>query len=161
MTKFLLTNDDGHFARGNQELAKGVEEFGEVTIIAPDRERSSCGHGISLTESIRCDEIKTNTYSCSGLPADCVLVGLGAILKTNPPEIVISGSNHGANLGQDRCYSGTLAAAREGSLRDKKSIAISLVTRSGDKEKYFQTAVKFIKILLAEKIYNFIPKFCA
>jgi 5'-nucleotidase len=160
MAKFLLTNDDGHFAQGIQELASGIESFGEVFVIAPDKERSSCGHGISLTEPIRCDQVKKNTYSCSGLPADCVLVGLGAILKSDPPDLVISGINHGANLGQDRFYSGTVAAAREASLRNKKAISISLVTKSGEEERHFQSAVELIKIILQEKLYESIPKFC-
>jgi 5'-nucleotidase len=160
MRKFLLTNDDGHFAEGIKQLALGLKPFGDVVVIAPDRERSSCGHGISLTEPIRCDEIAPQVYSCSGLPADCVLVGLGAILKMAEPDIIISGINHGANLGQDRFYSGTIAAAREATLRDKKAIAVSLVTKSGDKEKHFATAVNFIKIFIENKVQDLIPKLC-
>jgi 5'-nucleotidase len=149
--KVLLTNDDGYQALGINTL---YQFFPEATIIAPDQERSSCGHGISLATPIRLTQQHEKVFSCSGLPADCVLIGVGHLAK---PELVISGINHGANLGQDRYYSGTMAAAREAAFRGIPSISVSLVTKPDDREQYFETAARFVRRLVDKGISDFIP----
>lgn len=156
--KILLSNDDGVHAAGLDFLKIALEKRGhQLTIVAPDQERSSCGHGITLGEPIRVKKVNKNSYACSGLPADCILVGVGHILKDDRPDLVISGINHGANLGQDRYYSGTIAAAREASFRGIPSIAVSLVTATWKDVEHFDVAAEYVCRLLDEKIHEFIP----
>lgn len=152
--KILLSNDDGFNAEGINELFVGLNNDHKVMMIAPDQERSSCGHGITLTSPIRMNTIDQNIFSCSGTPADCILVGVG---KFNKPDLVISGINHGANLGQDRFYSGTIAAAREAAFRDIPSIAISLYQYSSDLKNHFHNGPRFIKELIKSGIASEIP----
>ena len=138
--KILISNDDGVHADGIHFLNEELKKSFNTLVIAPHRERSSCGHGISLGEPLRVEKVKDSVFNCSGLPADCVLVGVGQLMKDDLPDIVISGINHGANLGQDRFYSGTIAAAREGAFRGFPSIAISLVTQSIKDVEHFEVA---------------------
>jgi 5'-nucleotidase len=156
----LLSNDDGVHAQGinilNDELSKSFSTI----VIAPDKERSSCGHGITLGDPIRVKEIKKDIYSCSGFPADCILIGIGSTMKDVRPDLVISGINHGANLGQDRFYSGTIAAAREAAFRGLKSIAVSLVTKSLKDVEHFDTASEFVSDLVNSGIHKLIPEMC-
>lgn len=160
MAKILISNDDGYFAEGIKTLNKVLSKNFETIIIAPDRERSSCGHGISLNDPIRLQEIEPNIFSCNGFPADCILVGVGAVLKDDKPDFIVSGINHGANMGQDRFYSGTMAAAREGTFRNIKSVSVSLVLKMGDKEKYFESAAHYISKFLQSGLALDIPKNC-
>ncbi len=155
--KVLISNDDGIGASGIQFLKEELEKTHHVTTIAPNTERSSCGHGITLGEPLRVKQISPNTYSCTGYPADCILIGLGHILKDDRPDIVVSGINHGANLGQDRFYSGTIAAAREATFRNIPAIAVSLVTINPKDIKHFDVASEFIARLLALNIHDIIP----
>ncbi len=158
--KVLLSNDDGIQASGinflNDELSKGHQ----TTVIAPHKERSSCGHGISLGEPLRVNKIRDNYYECSGFPADCVLIGVGQMMKNELPDLVISGINHGANLGQDRYYSGTMAAAREAAFRGIPSIAVSLVTIGIRDVEHFDVAAKFIAKIVDRNIQKYIPPMC-
>lgn len=160
MKKVLISNDDGYFADGIKTLNKYLKNEFDTLVIAPDRERSSCGHGISLNDPIRLKEMEPNVLACNGLPADCILVGVGAILKDSKPDFIVSGINHGANLGQDRFYSGTMAAAREGTFRNIKSVSVSLVTKIGDKDTYFETAAHYILRFLKSDLAQKIPKNC-
>lgn len=153
----LISNDDGIDAAGIDFLKIALEKKHDVTVIAPDKERSSCGHGLTLGEPIRVKKKGKNAYSCSGYPADCILIGLGNILKENRPDLVISGINHGANLGQDRYYSGTIAAAREATFRGVPAIAISLVTKTWKDVEHFDVAAEFVIKLVDENIHTLIP----
>lgn len=154
----LISNDDGVNATGinflNDELSRGHDTI----VVAPDKERSSCGHGITLGEPIRVDELSKNIYACSGLPGDCILIGVGQILKDNKPDIIVSGINHGANLGQDRFYSGTMAAAREGVLRGIPSVAVSLVTKAIKDVEHYDIAAQVVRVFVDHKLHKFIPK---
>ena len=158
--RILISNDDGVHASGINFLYEELKAKHEPIILAPNKERSSCGHGITLGEPIRVKKLKENIYECSGYPADCILVGLGQICKESPPELVISGINHGANLGQDRFYSGTIAAAREASFRGYPSIAVSLVTRNLKDVEHFDVAASFIRKLIDLNIQECIPAMC-
>lgn len=160
MRRILISNDDGYFAEGIKTLNKHLSQNFKTIVIAPDRERSSCGHGISLNDPIRLNELDTDFYSCTGFPADCILVGLGALLVDNKPDFIVSGINHGANLGQDRFYSGTMAAAREGTFRNVKSISVSLVLKIGDQNKYFDSAAHYINKFVQSELANNIPANC-
>lgn len=155
--KILISNDDGVRATGINFLNDELSTKFETYVVAPDRERSSCGHGITLGEPIRLDQLSKNIYACSGLPADCVLIALGQLLKDKKPDLIVSGINHGANLGQDRYYSGTMAAAREGVMRGVPSIAISLVTKAIKDVEHYDIAAKIVRILVENDIVSCIP----
>lgn len=156
--KILLSNDDGVQASGINFLNEQLKVKNHTIVIAPHKERSSCGHGISLGEPLRVNQIDDGIYECSGLPADCILVGLGQICKKEKPDLVVSGINHGANLGQDCFYSGTIAAAREAAFRGVPSIAVSLVTLGIRDVEHFEVAAKFIDRLVQIEIHKCIPK---
>jgi 5'-nucleotidase len=134
--KLLIGNDDGVFAPGIRVLANTLAEAGHsVTVVCPDRERSATGHGLTIHQPIRAEEISgvfhpaIQAWACSGTPSDCIKLGLGALLES-PPEVVLSGINQGANLGTDVLYSGTVSAAMEGVIEGISSIAISLTSFS-------------------------------
>jgi 5'-nucleotidase len=137
--KILVTNDDGIHSEGIIALARAVREVGEVTVIAPDRERSAIAHSVTLHRPLRVEKVKRNYYAVDGTPADCVHLGVNGILPDRP-DLLISGINKGGNLGDDVTYSGTVSAALEGTLLGIPSFAISLVSRSHFK---FETAARF------------------
>lgn len=158
--RILVSNDDGIAADGINFLFEELLKSNDVTMIAPNKERSGCGHGLTLGEPIRLKSKGPNRYSCTGLPADCILLGLGHVLKSKLPELVVTGINHGANMGQDRFYSGTLAAAREAALREIPSIGVSLVTKAIKDVEHFETAALFIRKIVDQGIHKLIPKMC-
>ncbi len=110
-------------------LAKALREVGEVFVVAPDREKSAVAHSLTLHRPLRVEKIKRNFYAVDGTPADCVHLGVNAILPERPC-LIVSGINKGGNLGDDITYSGTVSAAFEGTLLGIPSFAISLVSRS-------------------------------
>ncbi|MEW5816109.1 MAG: 5'/3'-nucleotidase SurE [Spirochaetota bacterium] len=125
--KILLTNDDGIESPGILSLEKTLAGEHEIWTMAPDSERSGMSHSITLKEAVRIQQVGERRFSCSGTPADCVLFSfLGAIPVT--PDVVISGINLGPNLGTDIIYSGTAAAARQGALMGRPSIAVSVTS---------------------------------
>ena len=134
--KLLISNDDGIFAAGIRTLANTLATQGhEVTVVCPDRERSATGHGITMHHPIRAEQVTSvyhqniQAWACSGTPADCVKLALDALLDSTP-DCVLSGINHGANLGNDVLYSGTVSAAMEGLLEGVPSLALSLASFS-------------------------------
>lgn len=124
--KVLVSNDDGIEAPGILALARACEKLGEVTVVAPERERSTAGHSLTLHKPLRILEVAPRQYATSGSPADCIYLSTRFLLS-EPPDLVVSGINRGANLGTDVHYSGTVAAAREAALMNLKSYAFSLV----------------------------------
>ncbi|MDJ0702415.1 MAG: 5'/3'-nucleotidase SurE [Leptolyngbyaceae cyanobacterium MO_188.B28] len=151
----LISNDDGVFALGIRTLANALATAGhQVTVVCPDRERSATGHGLTLHKPIRAEEIASvfqpdvKAWACSGTPSDCIKLALGALVAT-PPDFVLSGINHGANLGTDILYSGTVSAAMEGMIEGIPSIAFSLASFTA---KDFQPAANFANTLLAQLI---------
>jgi 5'-nucleotidase len=127
----LLTNDDGINARGLHALWREISRLGEVTIVAPDSERSAAGHAITLTEPLRAKKIYRDDslygYGVNGTPADAVKVAVKALLDRTP-DLVISGINLGPNTGTNVIYSGTVSAATEAAILGIKAIAVSLGT---------------------------------
>jgi 5'-nucleotidase len=124
----LITNDDGYRAPGLAALREAVAGLGDVVVVAPDRERSACGQGITIKGPLSVERIDESTWAVEGTPADCVILALANLLPVKP-NIVLSGINRGANLGDDVYYSGTVAGAREGAFWGIPSGACSLVTR--------------------------------
>ena len=147
----LVSNDDGIFAQGMRTLATALAKAGhQITVVCPDRERSATGHGLTIHKPLRAEHIEAvfppgvHAWSCSGTPADCVKLALGALM-TEFPDLVISGINHGANLGTDVLYSGTVSAAMEGVMEGIPSIAVSLTSYT---QQTFTPAAEFICTLL-------------
>ncbi len=124
--KILVSNDDGIESPGIHLLAERLGELGEVTIVAPHRERSTAGHSLTLHKPVRILNVGKNKFATTGTPADCIYLGVYEVLKSKP-DLIVSGINAGANLGTDVHYSGTVAAAREGALMNIPSYAVSLV----------------------------------
>ncbi len=127
-TRILITNDDGIEAPGIKVLEEIVREFtDDVWVVAPDHERSGASHSISLHVPIRLRRISEKSYAVVGTPTDCVLMAFYEVMKDRRPTLVLSGFNNGANLAEDVTYSGTIAAAMEGTLLGVRSIALSVV----------------------------------
>jgi 5'-nucleotidase len=154
----LVSNDDGIFALGMRTLATALAEAGhQVTVVCPDRERSATGHGLTMHKPIRAEAIeevfppKIRAWSCSGTPSDCVKLALGALMDSFP-DIVVSGINHGPNLGTDVLYSGTVSAAMEGAMEGIPAIAVSLTSFT---QRSFAPAAAYIRDLLAsDKLFS-------
>jgi 5'-nucleotidase len=126
MPVLLVTNDDGVHAAGLAALAGAVDDLGEVHVIAPEREQSACSHALTLHRPLRVERVRERWYAVNGTPSDCVNLGVLGFLP-EAPVLVLSGINHGANLGDDVTYSGTVSAAMEGTLLGVPSIAVSLL----------------------------------
>jgi len=124
----LITNDDGYRSEGLLALREAVADLGEVVVVAPDRERSACGQGITIKGPLTVEKIDDGTYAVDGTPADCVILALANLLPRKP-AVVLSGINRGANLGDDVYYSGTVGGAREAAFWGIPAGACSLVTR--------------------------------
>jgi len=124
MRHILITNDDGIHSPALAALETALAELGNVTVVAPDRERSATSHGITLQRPIRHVRLAPNRYAVEGTPADCVITALMQLL-TEPPSLVVAGVNCGSNIGSDILYSGTVAAASEATLQGVPAIAVS------------------------------------
>ena len=125
----ICTNDDGLGTIGLESLAEVCREFGDVKVMAPDRERSLCSHSLDPTGELKLKEVRPEVFSLSGTPADCTRIALRHF--DEKPALLCSGINHGGNLGVDALYSGTMAAAREAYLRGISAISFSMVLESG------------------------------
>jgi len=126
----LVSNDDGVRSEGIEALADAMRGLGTVYVVAPDRERSAASHSLTLSHPLRVEKLGARVYSVDGTPTDCVNLGVNGILKGKKVDLLVSGINKGANLGDDITYSGTVSAAMEGTMLGIPSIAVSLVTRS-------------------------------
>ncbi|HYM80795.1 MAG TPA: 5'/3'-nucleotidase SurE [Candidatus Limnocylindria bacterium] len=124
----LVTNDDGIHAPALGPLRRELEPLGNVTVVTPDRDRSATSHSLTLHRPLRIHRHEGNRFSIDGTPTDSVLIAFNGLLPEKP-ELVVSGINHGPNMGEDVFYSGTVAAAIEGAMQGVPAIAVSLVTR--------------------------------
>jgi 5'-nucleotidase len=151
--EILVTNDDGIHADGLRVLARSLRPLGNVTVIAPDREQSAASHALTLHRPLRIKKVEDQVLSVDGTPTDCVLLGVHGFLKQKP-DLVVSGINHGPNMGNDTSYSGTVAAAVEGTFLGIPSVAISLATwNSTDFEPAGMVAHDLVKTFLAHGIH--------
>jgi 5'-nucleotidase len=142
---FLVSNDDGIEARGIQVLSERMRALGKVTLVAPDKNCSGASNSLTLDSPVRIDEIGERTYRVRGTPTDCVHIALTGLLEKDP-DIVVSGINAGANLGDDVIYSGTVAAAMEGRFLGLPAIAVSLVF--ADRPRHYETAAEAVGLLV-------------
>lgn len=134
----LLSNDDGYFAPGLAVLAETLAPFANVTVVAPERDRSGASNSLTLDRPLNVRRASSGFFYVNGTPTDCVHLAVTGLLDTLP-DIVISGINDGANMGDDTIYSGTVAAATEGFLLGIPSLAVSLVANGKD---YYATAAR-------------------
>jgi len=124
----LVTNDDGVHAPALTALRAALSDLGRVTIVVPDRDQSATSHSLTLHRPLRIHRHGDERFSVDGTPTDCVLIAFNGLLDQRP-DVVVSGINHGPNMGEDVFYSGTVAAAIEGAMQGVPAIAASLVTR--------------------------------
>ncbi|MCX6123211.1 MAG: 5'/3'-nucleotidase SurE [Proteobacteria bacterium] len=143
---FLISNDDGVHAPGIRALADAVRDLGDVVIVAPHVERSASSHAISIHSPLRMEQVDENVYAVEGTPADCVMLAIRKLLRRKP-NWVLSGVNRGANLGIDTIYSGTVAAAMEGTLHNIPSIAVSCYGKARD-HIHYDASAKVVRMLL-------------
>lgn len=161
--KILISNDDGIHASGIAALSQALSREHEVYIIAPDQERSAAGHSLTLHTPLRVHEVEKRygakrCWATSGTPSDCVKIGINAILSPEEkPDIVITGINHGPNLGADILYSGTVSCALEGAVMGYPSLAVSLCSMDYTEHSFDYTANFVAKFLPKIKEINF-PK---
>jgi len=136
--RILLSNDDGVYAKGLEIMHKFLSQYHEVNVIAPDRNCSGMSNALSLHQPLRIQKTEKGFYSVNGTPSDCVQLGVNSGLFEEP-ELVVSGINHGPNLGDDTIYSGTVAAALEGRHLGHPALAVSLCSK---KDQLFETAAQ-------------------
>ena len=135
--RILVSNDDGINARGIGRLEKVARTLSDdVWVVAPEIEQSGAGHSLTLRDPLRIRRVSERHFAVSGTPTDSVLLAIRQILSDHPPDLVLSGINRGGNLGEDVTYSGTIAAAMEGTLLGVPSIALSQVTRADSATKW-------------------------
>ena len=151
--KILLSNDDGFLAPGLRSLAKELSMIAEVTIVAPDRNRSGVSNSLTLDRPLQITQHATREYSVNGTPTDCVHLAITGLLK-EMPDMIISGINEGANLSDDVLYSGTVAAAMEGRFLGFPAIAVSL---AGEHMRHYQTAASIIRSIIENLGVNPLP----
>ena len=144
--RILISNDDGYQSDGLATLALSISDLAEVVIVAPDRNQSGASHSLTLETPLRVGRTRDGIYYVNGTPTDCVHLALTGFLD-DEPDMVIAGINHGANLGDDVLYSGTVAAAAEGRFLGLPAIAVSLV---GENPRHFDTAGHAIRVLLQQ-----------
>lgn len=153
-TRILLTNDDGILANGINVTAAALAEKYDVTVVAPEGNQSGSSHSLTLGDILPIREIAMpcglQGYSLRGTPTDCILVALLDVMKGRGPDIVVSGCNHGPNVGVDVLYSGTVSAALEGLRQGHPSIALSLDMIHGVQPHHFETAAAVLMEILAE-----------
>ncbi|MBB3226899.1 5'-nucleotidase [Luteibacter sp. Sphag1AF] len=151
----LVSNDDGVDAQGIRVLAGRLAEVGTVTVVAPDRDRSGASNSLTLDQPIRAVRMDNGFYRVSGTPTDCVHLALAGMLDVEA-DIVVSGINNAANLGDDVIYSGTVSAAMEGRFLGLPAIAVSLVTRDHVGE-HFDSAANAVVLLMQRLLIDPLP----
>lgn len=147
----LCSNDDGIEAPYLTALAALIEQFADVLVVAPERQRSAASHAITLHKPLRLTEVGPRRYALSGTPVDCVYLGFLKLCDRRP-AVVVSGINEGYNLGSDVFYSGTVAAAVEGALRGAAGIACSLAPHAKDPDRAVRFAAEVVRAAVAEPI---------
>lgn len=150
----LLSNDDGYLAEGLVALADALREHADISVVAPDRNRSAASNSLTLEMPLRAYTMDNGFIKVDGTPTDCVHLAITGLLKTEP-DMVFAGINHGSNLGDDVLYSGTVAAASEGRFLGLPAVAISL---AGNNPSHFETAAHVAVTLLRQLVSNPLPQ---
>ncbi len=149
----LVSNDDGYLAPGIRALAREMSRLGDITIVAPDRDRSGASNSLTLDLPIRANEVEHRVYRVEGTPTDCVHLAVTGLLE-QLPDMVVSGINAGSNMGDDILYSGTVAAATEGRFLGLPAIAVSLASH---KPRHYETAARVAALLVERLLRDPLP----
>lgn len=152
--RILLSNDDGYLAQGLLALAQALAQYADISVVAPDKNRSAASNSLTLDLPLRAQRSENGFIRVDGTPTDCVHLAITGLLE-HEPDMVIAGINHGANLGDDVLYSGTVAAATEGRFLGFPAIAISLTAAD---PKHFDTAAQVAAALMQQIINTPLPK---
>ena len=153
--RVLVSNDDGVDAPGIRILAERLQALGEVTVVAPDRDRSGASNSLTLDQPVRVTRLDNGYFRVAGTPTDCVHLALAGMLEVEP-DIVVSGINNSANLGDDVIYSGTVSAAMEGRFLGLPAIAVSLASRDHRGE-HFESAAQAVLMLTRRLLVDPLP----
>ena len=153
--RILISNDDGITSAGIAALEGVLSDLGEVIVVAPDRDQSAVSHALSLHRPLRVEKIGLRSFSVDGTPTDCINLAINGLIKGKRPDLIVSGINKGANIGDDITYSGTVSAAMEGTLLRVPSIAVSLVGKS---RFVFEPAAAYAKTVAEFVLKNGLPK---
>ncbi len=147
--RILISNDDGYRARGIIALREALKGLGDLTVVAPDRNRSGASNSLTLEVPLRVAQAEPDVYYVQGTPTDCVHLAISGLFPFEP-DMVVSGINDGSNLGDDVLYSGTVAAATEGRFLGKPAVAVSLNTDGlrGDAQRRFDTGAHFARLIV-------------
>ncbi len=145
--RILMSNDDGYFSQGINVLYDELKKIAEVVVVAPDAEKSGASNSLTLDRPLIVKQAPNGFYHVNGTPTDCVHMAVTGLLD-QVPDIIVSGINHGANMGDDTIYSGTVAAATEGFLLGIPAIAVSLVNESGGG--HYRTAAQVVTHLVQQ-----------
>ncbi len=154
MKTILITNDDGIHSPGIEALKQAMSQLGRSVIIAPDRDNSAASHSLTMNRPLRVIRLAVDNYTVNGTPTDCVAVALKKLLP-HQPDLLVSGINTGANLGDDISYSGTVSAAIEGTMYSIPSMAISV---AGEPPYDFRSAIKIARYMAEKIMQNSLPK---
>ncbi|QMU56286.1 MAG: 5'/3'-nucleotidase SurE [Candidatus Mycalebacterium zealandia] len=153
--RILISNDDGINSPGIAALEKSLSNLGEVILVAPDRDNSASSHALSLSRPLRVEKIASGRYSVDGTPTDCINLAVNGLIEGKRPDLIVSGINKGANMGDDITYSGTVSAAMEGVLLRIPSIAVSV---PGKDSFIFEPAADYAKTVAEFVLKNGLPK---
>ncbi len=151
----LVTNDDGIQAPALRDLKVALSDLGRVVIVAPDRDQSTTSHSLTLWRPFRIERPEPDVFALEGTPTDCVVVATHGLLD-EPPALVVSGINHGPNMGDDVFYSGTVAAAVEGALQGLPAVAVSMALRRSDRAD-FAAGARFARRLVEQALTHGLP----
>ncbi len=155
MKTVLITNDDGFDSEGLKALVKSLKKIAKVVVIAPASEKSACGHSLTLTRPLKLKKLKKDFYKLEdGTPSDCVYIALNSIFKDKKPDLVVSGINRGANLGEDVTYSGTASACMEAVLQGVRAVAFSQVYKNGNADEIDYKLAKKVARKICKKLLN-------
>ena len=155
ISRILLSNDDGVTSEGLSALADALSHLGEVYTVAPDRDQSASSHSLTLTRPLRMEKISERKFSVDGTPTDCINLAVNGILKDGKPDLVVSGINTAANMGDDITYSGTVSATMEATLLKIPSIAVSM---NAKKDFVFQTGAHYARLVAELVLQTGLPE---
>lgn len=155
ISRILLSNDDGVTSEGLSALADALSHLGEVYTVAPDRDQSASSHSLTLTRPLRMEQVSERKFSVDGTPTDCINLAVNGILKDGKPDLVVSGINTAANMGDDITYSGTVSATMEATLLKIPSIAVSM---NAKKDFVFQTGAHYARLVAELVLQTGLPE---
>ena len=155
ISRILLSNDDGVTSEGLSALADALSHLGEVYTVAPDRDQSASSHSLTLTRPLRMEKISERKFSVDGTPTDCINLAVNGILKDGKPDLVVSGINTAANMGDDITYSGTVSATMEATLLKIPSVAVSM---NAKKDFVFQTGAHYARLVAELVLQTGLPE---